>query len=201
MELIMWSDDFYSGDNYLETTSLMARCIVLELGEGEQPVLPVMRYALPANDAAKGKRVWASGGQDSRALPCIVKPLPIFMEKKYAAGIAGELREKLGLDLDKEPLVDRSMGPQCRPKRKVDILLVGCNDTASKIATALRAKGKTVDVLSSPWRTVSRHNMEQLAGQVRKIILDVDPDLVILQLLDNSSFYVNKKMEAGSCRK
>jgi hypothetical protein len=44
MELIMWSDDFYSGDNYLETTSLMARCIVLELGEGEQPVLPIMKY-------------------------------------------------------------------------------------------------------------------------------------------------------------
>jgi hypothetical protein len=88
------------------------------------------------------------------------------------------------------------MGPQCRPKRKVDILLVGCNDTAAKIATALQAKGKTVDVLSSSWLTVSRQNMEQLAGQVRKIVLDVDPDLVILQLLDNSCFYV--KQEDGS---
>jgi hypothetical protein len=196
MELIMWSDDFYSGDNYLETTSLMARCIVLELGEGEQPELPVTRYALPANDAMKGKRVWASGGQDSRALPCIVKPLPISMEKKYAAGITAELRGKLGLDLDKEPLVDRSMGTQNRPKRKVDTLLVGCNSTASKLASALRAKGKTVDVLASSWLTVSRTSMEQLAGQVRKIIQDEDPDLVILQVLDNSCFYA--KQEDGS---
>jgi hypothetical protein len=118
------------------------------------------------------------------------------MEKKYAAGITGELRGKLGLDLDKEPLVDRSMGPQCRPKRKVDILLVGCNDTASKLAAALRAKGKTVDVLTSSWLTVSRPSMEQLAGQARKIILDVDPNLVILQVLDNSCFYA--KQDDGS---
>jgi hypothetical protein len=30
MELIMWSDTYFSRDTYLETTSLMARCIILE---------------------------------------------------------------------------------------------------------------------------------------------------------------------------
>jgi hypothetical protein len=118
------------------------------------------------------------------------------MEKKYATGITEELRGKFGLDLDKEPLVDRSIGPQCRPKRKVDILLVGSNSTASKLATSMRARGKTVDVLASSWLTVTRTSMEQLAAQTRKAIHDEDPDLVILQVLENSCFYV--KQEDGS---
>jgi hypothetical protein len=46
----------------------------------------------------------------------MVKPLPVSMEKKYAAGIVKELREKFALDLDQEPIVDRSLGPQTRPK-------------------------------------------------------------------------------------
>jgi hypothetical protein len=120
----------------------------------------------------------------------MVKPLTVSMEKKYAAGLVKELREKFALDLDQEPIVDRSLGPQTRPKRKVDILIVRSNSTASMLATSLRSRGKTVDVLASTWFTVSRSSIELLAAQTRKIICDEDPDLVILQVLENSCFYV-----------
>jgi hypothetical protein len=59
------------------------------------------------------------------------------------------------------------------------------------MVTSLRSRGKTVDVLATLWLTVSWSSIEQLAAQTRKIILDIkDPDLVILQVLENSSFYV-----------
>jgi hypothetical protein len=72
----MWSYDYFSGETYLETTSLMARCIILELGEGEQQDPHVQRYALPEKNMSNGKRVWASGGlqglaQHSEAPHCL----------------------------------------------------------------------------------------------------------------------------------
>jgi hypothetical protein len=45
-------------------------------------------------------------------------------------------------------------------------------------------------VLLSPAWTISRISVEQLAGQVKKVIADEDPGLVIFQLMDNSSFYI-----------
>jgi hypothetical protein len=36
LELIAWSNSYYEGDNYLEKSQLMAKCIILEMGVGEQ---------------------------------------------------------------------------------------------------------------------------------------------------------------------
>jgi hypothetical protein len=70
-------------------------------------------------------------------------------------------------------------------------LVVG-SCSAAGLAAALREKGKTCDVLSSPFWSISRARVEQLAGRVKEIIKNVDPDLIIMQLLDTSSFYVKR---------
>jgi hypothetical protein len=54
----------------------------------------------------------------------------------------------------------------------------------------LRAKGKTVDVMESPFWTISRNSVQELAGQVKAVIAREEPELVIFQLIDNSSFYI-----------
>jgi hypothetical protein len=71
----------------------------------------------------------------------------------------------------------------------VDVLVVGSSN-ASKMATSLRAKGKTVDILFSPGWTIRCHSAaEQLADQVKKVSTEEDPDLIVMQVMDNSSFY------------
>jgi hypothetical protein len=187
LELIAWSNSYYVGDNYLEESQLRAKCILLEMGEGEQEIPAVMRYALPVKNRAKDTRVWASGGQESQAMPDKVKALTANMECEYVKGMA---RARMGIDLEANPIVERTMGTQMRPKRKVDVLLVG-SSYASNLATALRARGKTVvDVMESPLWTISRSSVQEMAGQVKAAIAKEDPYLVIFQLIDNSSFYV-----------
>jgi hypothetical protein len=199
LELMMWSDEYFAGDTYLETTSLMTRCIILELGEGEQQIPTIQRYALPEKNVSDGKewkRVWASGGKDCRALPCTVKPLTASMERKFATCLIDELRGKFALDLDRNPSLDKTLGQQVRPKRKVDVLIVGSGNMPASLATVLRSRAKTVDVMASSWWTISRASVERSAAQIRKIIAEEDPDLVVLQILDNSCFYA--RSEDGS---
>jgi hypothetical protein len=93
------------------------------------------------------------------------------------------------------PKLDRSLGPQLKTRRKVDVLLVGSSN-AQRLAAALRTQGKHCDVLFSSGWTISRPNAENLADKIRKTISDEDPDLIILQLLDNSVFYA--RAEDGS---
>jgi hypothetical protein len=114
------------------------------------------------------------------------------MENKYVTGLVEEIREKMALDLDPQPIVDRSLGEQARPKRKVDILVVG-SANAPRLATALRTKGKTCDVLTSKTWTISRAAAEHVAGQVKAVIQTEDPDIIVMQLIDTSSFYVKKE--------
>jgi hypothetical protein len=67
------------------------------------------RYVLPANNPM-GKRVWTSGGEDSRAMPNKIRPLTHNMEMKVVISLIEELRSKLALDLDTAPSFDRSLG-------------------------------------------------------------------------------------------
>jgi hypothetical protein len=50
-------------------------------GEGAIKEMESRRYTLPA-DNPTGKRVWASGGTDCKAMPCRIKPLTHNMEMK-----------------------------------------------------------------------------------------------------------------------
>jgi hypothetical protein len=109
-ELSMWVELYYTSDNSLEKTNMLSRCILLELGKGEAPVPEMRRYTLPAKDSNTAARVWASGGKDSRAMPCSISALTHSMETKYAASLVGEIRAKMAIDLDPHPIEDRALG-------------------------------------------------------------------------------------------
>jgi hypothetical protein len=143
-ELVAWSDQYFAGIDYLEKSSLKAKQVIQQLGTGERSGLESRRYALPAT---KEKSKWVSASEGAaRAMPCAVNPLTPNMETEYVRGLIGEMREKSALDLDPAPKLDRSLGPQMKTKRKIDILIVGSSN-AQRMAAALRTKGKTSDVL------------------------------------------------------
>jgi hypothetical protein len=172
----------------------MAREVLQDQGEGSAKYKNQSRCVLPANNP-KGRRVWKSGGEDSRAMPCRIRPLTHNMEMKVIISLIEELRSKMALDLDTAPSFDRTMGSQTRPKKKSDYLMVGCCNS-KQISEILRSRGiVTCAVFSKDWR-INRTSVNSMANAIRKQIEDEDPTVVYLELLDNSVYYC--KQEDGS---
>jgi hypothetical protein len=168
--------------------------VLQDQGEGSAKYMNQSRYVLPAKNPT-GKRVWKSGGEDSRAMPCRIRPLTHNMEMKVIISLIEELRSKMALDLDTAPSFDRTMGNQTRPKKKSDYLMVGCCNS-KQILDILRSRGTvTCAVFSKDWR-INRTSVNSMANAIRKQIEDEDPAVVYLELLDNSIYYC--KQEDGS---
>jgi hypothetical protein len=188
-------DQYYgSSATYLEEAHKVAREVMTDQGEGTIKEMESRRYTLPA-DTPIGKRVWASGGTDCKAMPCRIKPLTHNMEMKTIISLIEELRGKLGMDLDTAPAFDRTLGNQTRPKKKCEYLLVGCSKI-KEMAAIMRNRGKIVSTMLSKDWMISRSNVEKLTSVMRKQIEQEDPEVIVLELLDNSVFF--GKQEDGS---
>jgi hypothetical protein len=98
-------------------------------------------------------------------MPCILKPATANLESKFIKCLIGELRMKFGLDLEPNPRTDRAIGPQEKPKRKGDLLLVGSSN-ASKMAAMLTSRGKSTGLLFSPGWTITRQSVDHMAGAI-----------------------------------
>jgi hypothetical protein len=184
-ELIAWSADFFGNtDGIVVECGAHTRELMLELSDSAMSPVGYRRMSLPAYP--NGKRVWESGGDSSEAMPRSQKPLTQSQEVRMVANIISEVRAKCGLNLDPAPSHDRGLGPQSKPTRKGDLLLVGSSN-ASKMSAMLTEKGKSMALLFSPGWTISRFNVEQMAANINRKLAEVDPAVVILQLLDNTS--------------
>jgi hypothetical protein len=107
-ELMEWSKEYYGLDDcYLDDGHVTASAILSSQQEGEPRVVDLRRYSLPANKNSSSMRVWASGGEERKALPCSVKALTPTAEKEYLDSLIGELRARQALQLDLEPTLDR----------------------------------------------------------------------------------------------
>jgi hypothetical protein len=191
---VMYCFEIHVENKYLEESHKIAREVLQDQGEGSAKYRNQSRYVLPANNPS-GKRVWKSGGEDSRAMPSRIRPLTHNMEMKVVISLIEELRSKMALDLDTAPSFDLTMGNQTRTKKKSDYLMVGCCNS-KQISEILRSRGiVTCAVFSKDWR-INRTSMNSMANAIRKQIEDEDPAIVYLELLDNSIYYC--KQEDGS---
>jgi hypothetical protein len=151
------------------------------------------RITLPCKE--KGKQAWFSGGKDSRAMPCTVRPLTISTEKRIISLIIGEIRSKLALDLDPTPCFERVVGTQSGPKKKTEYIVVGSSN-ARRTAKILERGGTTTHLIFMPNCRVGKDSCEILAAQLAKAVGDLDPEVVVLQLFDSSCFFA--RTEDGS---
>jgi hypothetical protein len=158
--------------------------IITTSGEGNR-VPEECRFRLPNGEGVK-KKVWSSGGKDGRAMPCRIKPLAVQDEKKLVNTIIEELRNLLALDLDPSPTLEMRLGIQSKTKVRVDYLFIGSSN-ASKLRTALEAKGRSVALVFLANFRLDRHN-EGLLRVVREAMLQSEPKCVVIQLLDSSCF-------------
>jgi uncharacterized membrane protein YgcG len=193
-ELITWSDSYFSGtEGYLEESTISSLGTIKYLGSGSSRDWEGRRVTLPCKE--KGKQAWSSGGNDSRAMPCSVRPLTASTEKRIICKIIAEIRSKLALDLDPTPTFDRVVGAQSRPKKRTEYIVVGSSN-ARRTSKVLERGGINTHLVFSPnWR-IGKDSCELMAAQLAKAVGDLDPDVVVLQLFDSSCFFA--RTEDGS---
>jgi hypothetical protein len=144
-ELVAWTESYYTDHNSnTEETNNMVLDLLNEMADGDLSTVTSRRVTLPAHP--NRKRVWERGGNSSKALPCFLKSATQPQETRFVARLIAELRDKFGLNLDPLPSHDQKLGPQAKPRRKGDLLLVGSSN-ASKMSSAHRKRqihGSTV---------------------------------------------------------
>jgi hypothetical protein len=184
-EIENWFTIYYHGDLvFLEDSHVAAQEMLIRLGEGKQSLEP-WRIRLPGKD---GKKVYSSGGEDSRAVPCNIKPLTHLNEKELITGMIRELRSKLALDLDPNPSFERGLGIQSRAKVRCNYLIVGSSN-ATRLRQAMESMGHSSCIVHlANWR-IGRGCTEGLISMVKEAMKSSEPDTIVLQLLDSSCFY------------
>jgi hypothetical protein len=88
-------------------------------------------------------RTWASWGEGAVKLPAIIRPMSGNTEKMYIETMIAEIREKLALDLEPHPCLEKTMGSQSRPKRKVTFMVVG-GSSAHRLTKPIDEAGHSV---------------------------------------------------------
>jgi hypothetical protein len=106
-----------------------------KLGEGIQTP-EEFRIRLPSLEGPDKKKIWSTGGKDSRAMPCKIKPLKMEDEKSLITTMITELRVKLALDFDPNPTFKRGLGLLSKAKVRVNYLVIGSSN-ASHLSKAL----------------------------------------------------------------
>jgi hypothetical protein len=113
------------------------------------------------------------------------------LERRWVNTLIDELRVKLALDLEPIPTLERGMGLQSRPRRKVDFMVIGSSN-AGRLTKALNEANYTVcKILNGNWR-VTRESCEAMAETVKKQIKLEDPGAIMLFMLDGSTFYAKQ---------
>jgi hypothetical protein len=170
-ELTAWATDYYQQDDYrylLEASYKNALEVLNEQGANTMAEREYRRVLLPDKNNNFGSKAWNSGGQDSQALPTELRQLTNNLERRWVNTLI-ELREKLALDLEPIPTLERGMGLQSKPLRKVDFMVIGSSN-AGRLTTAQNDAHYSVNsILNSTWR-VTRESCEAMAETVKKQI-------------------------------
>jgi hypothetical protein len=187
-EVLAWADSYYGEDQHLEATAKKAKEILLESGSNLM-TWELVRCQLPCRPV--GVKTWASGGEEADKLPASINPLTRNKEKAYVTTLIEEIREKLALDLEPNPSLEKTLGPQSRPRCKVTYLVIG-GSNARRLSKALTEAGHCVgSIINTEWR-ISRENCVSMAEMLTNIIKEDDPGTIVLHLLDSSIFYARK---------
>jgi hypothetical protein len=137
---------------------------------------------------------FSSGGWDNipnRILSCSVND-----EKEAVEAIVAEIRDKLAIDLDPHPVVDRWPNIlDARPGNPAikTFLIIGSSH-AGKLAAALRRGGHHTEVIyETNWKAATG-SVDEMAERVRVKVDKTQVDAVIYCFIDNNIFYA---MEDG----
>jgi hypothetical protein len=136
-----------------------------------------------------GGTVTVCSGWD--ALPQRISMPRISEEEAAMVCMVDEMRDKLAVDLDPAPIVNRwpTVAPTAAGGEAVKTALVVGSSHAGKLAAALRKLGfNTEGIFQANWRA-TRDNVWELEEKVRNKLDKTRVDVTIFCVLDNSIYY------------
>jgi hypothetical protein len=148
-------------------------------------------FRLPAGLDTRATIATVSDGWNS--WPDSVPPLSQAAEKEYISSLLVRLNEAFELNLDLDP---------CYARRLADINEQRDSDSAAKLIVVIGGShaantAKALELAGANVLYITSHGWKLSADGVKVALeslnaLDMDPDLILLQVLDNNSFFVAK---------
>jgi hypothetical protein len=125
------------------------------------------------------------------SIPTQLRPLAPSDERRWCSALIEDARMKLALDLDPMPTLERGVGLLSRLMHKIEFMVVG-GSHASRTARVMSETGySVVKIIDTNWR-IDRSSCEALATTMVGAMKNEDPEVVVLQLLDNSIYYTRR---------
>lgn len=132
---------------------------------------------------------YTSGGWDT--VPSCIIDCSARREKEVVEAIIGEAHEKLAINLDEHPVVDRwpsTIGIRLGEGAQKSFLFIGSSHVR-KLGSALRKAGLYADVIyEANWRTV-KANVTDMPERLREKLEVTRVDAVVFCVLDNSIYF------------
>ena len=151
-----------------------------------------IRLRMPKNLDNPKRFAVESGGWDN--LPVCAAPITSEVEKSIIQAIINDLGEKQAMVLSTDICVSRAVQDTSTPVAS-GMMIVG-SSKATRLASALEEAGHKVSaVTSANWRAI-KSSVERLSQNMREKIQEVNPESVVLFLMDNSIFY--SRWDGGS---
>jgi hypothetical protein len=139
--------------------------------------------AAPCQDGKKHIVVSTGGTPD---IPVKIKVATTAVEKEAVACLATEMRERMAIDLETKPVINRwpdVSAARLGASNVKNFLLVGSSH-AGKLGAALRKKGRNTEVIyEANWR-VYRENAIEMAEKITDKLNRVQTNAVIFCMLD-----------------
>jgi hypothetical protein len=118
-------------------------------------------------------------------------------EKKFLGILLEELNEKFALQLDLEPSTDRSSqsASDYKESNSISMILAGSSHLARTIDSIDRESINLLDATVPGFR-INPLNVAKMASDVRDLVEGMDPKntIVVIQVLDNSTYYCGKDL-------
>jgi hypothetical protein len=180
---------FFKGSDVLLSDSMsLAEKLISDRGDSDRQTVNQCRLRLPSRPRNPVEQQDVSlGPYDTSAT---VRAMEQEEEKQLVWGIVAEMRNKLAVDLDPEPLVDRWPTPAAKPGDVKKSFLVVGSSHASKLAAELTRLGHSVELIfEASWKAF-KNSSSILAEKVYKRMKEKVIDVVVFAALDNSIYQV-----------
>ena len=193
LEVFGWFSSLDSTETLLCKKSINQFCTT-HLGQTSLGVVMNERLCLrlPVSLDSRGACTFVSEGWGSR--PDGVPPLPRAAEQALVLSIVSELNEAFGLELDENPSFERStdaLKDLARARMSELTFLVIGGSHADRLADALCATAPFVERETVGGWKVSKANVSALVEKLTDSALE--PDIVVLQCLDNNAFFCQEE--------
>ena len=191
-EVAQWMGQLPSSEECVPRAATMLASAILERSSGGSPVRVIGEMMrLPADMDESGKKVFFMGETDIKG---DITPITEDEERELIGLLVQELKEKFAMSISDHFSFSRD--PTVQAGGNSDTIMVIGSSNAKRLAEELTQVGKKVGTVICPnWRAV-RGAVDRMSDSLREAILQHNPGVVVLYLLDNSIYYA--RWEDGS---